>query len=1256
MGVTIKGRVFNSEIYNTFENGISNVWILLKTPNEIIYKCKTDTGGEYLFNDLIEHGIYRVYEIVYENNKSLENLPQPKGYIYSTSKRMLSINIKQSEVNNNLILESNNFSHGTKVFNNNFLEENIVVEKNGDVFSINMSLGTLNFERNLAVKDDIILYGKSQKEIYTIDMQWNINFLSFNKDKFKIGNIDSDMKVSESLFHIGLDKNLYVLNNDEKKFMSYGLDMSRANYCIEVEKNKSLVKNLINKPNLRLFVYNILDGNIYGLTEKNDFIKKIDLSTGEVIALESLGNIHFESISSMFSDELGHIYLLDTKNNNIFKGRISINSISINSMKRGESEENGFQEKNIESLKKEQEIIAGGNKKFSEEYIDVNTGNMISGCVDEFEEISEFLIDENVKNGCININTTNGMWVYIPNKNFEGIDYFILKLILSEYVLYKKIFLNVKSGKGERNFIRNNQDISDDIEDEHIEFKKSAIKFIADKTMTTSGDIINFEIFIKNTSNFTLENLKIKNLNSKGSKFCSDKILLNGKEENIDISIYGARIPRLEVKNDLYIKYNVKILNIENDFLEFIPKLEYEYNEGKCSERDFYFEGIRIQNIMPNIKIEKITDKNTVIEGDRIKNTIIISNIGKINIKNLKIQEIIDKNLDYVGDLKIDGVSSNLSLVEGIKIQELLVEDNLTINFYTKVVDYKIEISSYTTLEHEYVVNEKTFNSYIESEITKIKVLKSEIKIEKSISKKKLIVGENFEYYIDIINQGEISLKDGLIKWGFANNIEIIEIRIDEDIINFSNTEYLELPILYPSEKIRVRLLAKVNRLLKSVVKDYIFLKGEIINKDSTLNKNVEYEDISESFIEIYNPSLKLIKSISDEYTIVKEELEAKILIINDGDIELQETIITDILPKELEFIKGSVIVDNLECENESIMSGVVINTISPGEGVEVKYRFKVIDIQGGQHFVKNRASANYLYSINEINRQGGIVYSNECALNIEKNKLNISKTWDKDFAVLGDEIEFKVIIQNLGTLDAINVLFVDELLDGLELVNRSFSMDGENVNNVNIERGIILGNVCIGEVKKIVYKVKILKVKNLLEYNTKTYIKYGYILENGKTGSLVKYVKNNNEKKLNLAFSNFNIVEKDNILKVYDPKPKIKVIDNIKSEVEIYNSYIIETSRSQSIEGKILTGYKLMVYGILKQTVEYTALDSDDEIYSIIYEIPFYDAIVLPVGFDVSSKIEPYGRIEKNIYKKLSEDEIYTSNTILLLAKILSV
>ncbi|MGL4740667.1 MAG: hypothetical protein ACRC41_07660 [Sarcina sp.] len=1265
MGVTIKGRVFDSEIYSTLENSISNVWIVLETPKKIMYKCKTNIKGEYLFSDLVEVGEYNLYEIVHENNNCFENLPQPKGYFYSTSKRNIIKEITRDAIVNSKIFEYNDFTHSSKKLEDIFKDKNIIIEDNRNVFSVDIILGTLHFEGDFSYQNDVILYNKNINQICSIDSEYNLKIYQLGKTKLKVGCLENNNKIKQDeVFHIGLDNNLYILDNYAKTFKCICIDMEKSDYCLNINRKRKIVNKFSENPNLNLFIYNILDGNIYGLDKKNGCIKKLDLCTGEIIILEHFGMIDLKKVNCMFSDELGYIYLIDTLVKKVYIGRISINSISIIKISETTNEEFIIDKFDVSSSNKTLNIISEKRGKISEECINVISGNVVTGSIENFENVYGVFMNKNVENGCINLNETNGIWVYIPNKNFEGIDCFTLRLNTVEETLYKKIVLNVKRDfkdiiickEEDKEYSRTSKKNVGifNLNLENTEIDKESIKFLANKVITTKGDIIKFEVFVKNISNLDFQNLKIKNINSVGTHLLNDEVIVNGKITKIAKEINIIEVEQLEAKKDLYIMYSVKVEESNKSYFEFRPFLEY--NDMNFTQRSIDFEKIKIQNSICNINIEKKVDKNLVIIGEKIKNTITISNIGTIDIKNLNIKEVLGSSLEYVGNLKINDIISDLSLIDNLKLKKLLVNDRVIITFYTKVIKDEPKINLYTTLGYDYFIADEVFTSDIKSKIIQLKTLKNDITIKKTTSKENLIVGEFFEYYINILNKGEITLSESFIKWDFVRKVEILEIYIGDDIVNLDGEGSLNLPVLYPKEQIRITLFMKANRALNLNSKEYIFLKGKAVSENFTFKKEIELQDITDSSINIYNPSLKLIKSVSEEHTIVKEKVQAKILIINDGDIELRDTIITDILSKELEFIKGSIIVDNLEYKNESIMSGILINSISPGEGVEIKYDFKVIDIESGQRCVKNKATANYLYRINEINRQGNTIYSNECTIYIEKNKLAIVKTWDKDFAVLGEEIEFKIIIQNLGTLDAINVLFVDELLDGFELINRSFSVDGENVNNVNIERGIILGNINIGEVKEIAYKIKILKIKNLLEYNTKTYIKYAYVLENGKSSSLTKYVKNTSEKKLNLAFSNFNIVEKDNILKISDPKPKVKAIDSIKGDIDIYKSYIIDTSKSESIEGKILTGYKLMIYGVLKQSVEYTALTSGDEIYSIVYEIPFYDSIVLPVGFDSSSKIEPYGRIQNNIYKLLSDNRIYTSNTILLLAKILSI
>ena len=108
-----------------------------------------------------------------------------------------------------------------------------------------------------------------------------------------------------------------------------------------------------------------------------------------------------------------------------------------------------------------------------------------------------------------------------------------------------------------------------------------------------------------------------------------------------------------------------------------------------------------------------------------------------------------------------------------------------------------------------------------------------------------------------------------------------------------------------------------------------------------------------------------------------------------------------------------------------------------------------------------------------------------------------------------------------------------------------------------------------------------------------------------------------------------------DENLMLPEQKPDIEQIEAVNISVEITRKKVIVTPRSvgENIEGKIVTGRKLIVEGVLCQSVSYTALVPSQSIHTAHFEVPFSAYIVvdemigttdaLLVNFDVISCIE---------------------------------
>lgn len=162
----------------------------------------------------------------------------------------------------------------------------------------------------------------------------------------------------------------------------------------------------------------------------------------------------------------------------------------------------------------------------------------------------------------------------------------------------------------------------------------------------------------------------------------------------------------------------------------------------------------------------------------------------------------------------------------------------------------------------------------------------------------------------------------------------------------------------------------------------------------------------------------------------------------------------------------------------------------------------------------------------------------------------------------------------------------------------------------------------------------------------------YDLIAYSGLADSLPDYTL-----KTNPVFKEINV---DEILEIPEQKPDIEQIVRVLVKVNILCTKVIETPVSidpttkkrvetMSIDGTILTGFKVAVLGQLDQKIEYVADKPTQSVHSAHNSVPFCTHIVLPQNFeqDQSISVTPY--IE-DIYVHQNEGRKIFKNVTLLL------
>lgn len=132
-------------------------------------------------------------------------------------------------------------------------------------------------------------------------------------------------------------------------------------------------------------------------------------------------------------------------------------------------------------------------------------------------------------------------------------------------------------------------------------------------------------------------------------------------------------------------------------------------------------------------------------------------------------------------------------------------------------------------------------------------------------------------------------------------------------------------------------------------------------------------------------------------------------------------------------------------------------------------------------------------------------------------------------------------------------------------------------------------------------------------------------------------------------AFKQFNVQE---TMCIPTAKPDIEQIIKVMAEVIITSTRVIKTPKATSLEGQILTGYKLIVEGEVRQKVEYVADEPSQSVHAAHFNMPFSTFIILPEDFVIGTPLVVTGYIEDIYAQQIDKRCIFKNITVLLTAE----
>lgn len=607
----------------------------------------------------------------------------------------------------------------------------------------------------------------------------------------------------------------------------------------------------------------------------------------------------------------------------------------------------------------------------------------------------------------------------------------------------------------------------------------SIFKIQDDKFKVLKNDFLCIENIGPNqTLNFDIP-IKVININQSKSSIIMTilnfHIIENGKLIDLNCN-----------SNKININFKENNNSIDNKSIISSDKNEMAFSQDCFIYTIDKHEGFDEDKIAHNIKLKNHTNK-------------IVSNIVLTINKKSNIDFI--KNTLSVNNIYRVGENINDSIILG----ELAPEEEFNITFDTYAKNQLENVSTSFKIDYNYDTRCISQNSNSQE----FKLLSPLFDIDnftKIMDKETYYLGEICETVIEIQNNDNYSASNLLLNDSLNDSLEFIDgsltiNNIEKNIDIFNQGLYLKE--LEPNKKIVIRYKSKVIDLCnKSVTNAYISYNLKNYQKHLYVNSSsFKFEILG---AKLGNNNIK--KSLSSYSAQIGDIITAKILIENTGNINCESLKLFESLNNSLDFIEGSLYINDIQIPEENIFNGLSISKIKANEKISISYQFKISDFPRPNPII-DKTTLTYSFMLddtlhsNTISSPRSKLYINNPDLTIIDNNSNFKNDTSLKICHSLDDIYFNLVLENTGNVGLENINLKLNLPNELTLNIKNLKVNG-CIYDKPFKDTIHLPNL---NVSQKIYIDFFAKHKPSENYDLKSNFHFEYTFRDLKTRSLCK-------------------------------------------------------------------------------------------------------------------------------------------------------
>lgn len=628
----------------------------------------------------------------------------------------------------------------------------------------------------------------------------------------------------------------------------------------------------------------------------------------------------------------------------------------------------------------------------------------------------------------------------------------------------------------------------------------SAIKS-ANRSITRIGQIITYTIAVTNAGTIPITNTLLIDAIAAGTTFVPNSILVDGIPRPNESPITGINLDIILPNNTIIVTFQVNVVSIPSqNNINNIAVIHYEYQPEPSAppiSETISSNTTNIQFIDAILIAAKFA--NTVLANidETIEYTVLIQNNGSTTTNSIFFTDTIEDGTVFipgsvtVNNTVLPAADPNI----GFSIPNITSGQVTTITFQVSVTNLPVVNPTPNTanIVYDFIFNPDfaPIQKSTTSNTTFVQINDADIVSLKTVDLTSVAIGDILTYTTTLTNTGNTDATSVV----FTDNIPNGTTFIDGSVL-VNNIPQLNAN---PSTGILVGTIAPNASIPVTFSVTVVSLPASsLIQNQSTSRYTINGEEqISTSnitFTEVISANVLAIKTTPIQYADLQTIIPYTISITNNGNIQVENIIGTDIIPANTSFIENSVIVNGTARPNDNPLSGIQLDNIPPNTTATILFLVRVTSIPQTNP-ISNTSTVEYQYTLPDRPPITETIISSAAVTTINHATLNSNKTVDLAFATVGDTLTYTITLNQTGNVAANDVVIQDMIPQGTTFIENSVIVNGETLPGVNPVSGIPIGTIIVGGIAIASFQVSVTSIPIQNELNNQAITTFNYIV-----------------------------------------------------------------------------------------------------------------------------------------------------------------